>query len=141
MGKFCTNCGKELKENADICLNCGIFINKTYKEKKVKIPGNGMSKAGMILGIISIFMVFCDLTEVISMTLKLSSFNDYYDSFADSIFDVFIFLGISITGLVLSAVSRKKIKNGFNMTGLILNSISILLTVILFVLILKLIIF
>lgn len=23
MGKFCTNCGKELKDNADICLNCG----------------------------------------------------------------------------------------------------------------------
>lgn len=23
MGKFCTNCGTELKDNADICLSCG----------------------------------------------------------------------------------------------------------------------
>ena len=23
MGKFCTNCGTQLKDNADVCLNCG----------------------------------------------------------------------------------------------------------------------
>ena len=141
MGKFCTNCGKELKENADICLNCGILTNKHYKEKNVKIPGSGMSIAGMILGIVAIFMILCDITEVISMILKITSFYSYYESFADSIFDVFLFLGISITGLVLSAVSRKKIKNNFNIAGLILNPISILLTIILFILILNLIIF
>ena len=28
MGKFCTNCGKELKEGADVCLNCGKAIEK-----------------------------------------------------------------------------------------------------------------
>lgn len=27
MGKFCTNCGAELKDNADICVSCG---SKTY---------------------------------------------------------------------------------------------------------------
>ncbi len=27
MGKFCTNCGTQLKDNADVCLNCGA---KTY---------------------------------------------------------------------------------------------------------------
>ena len=141
MEKFCRNCGKELKVNADICLNCGVLINKNLPIKKSKKPGKGMSIAGMILGIIGLFMNFCDLTEVISMILKISSFYNYYESFADAIFDVFLFLGISITGVVLSAISRIKIKNGFNMSGLILNSISILLTLILLILILELIIF
>lgn len=26
MSKFCSNCGKEINENADVCLNCGRFI-------------------------------------------------------------------------------------------------------------------
>ena len=141
MEKFCSNCGKELKENADICVNCGVLINKNYKAKKVKIPGRGMSIAGMILGIIGIFMNFCDLTEVISMHFNISSFYDYYESFADALFDTFIFLGVGVTGLVLSAVSRTKIKNGFNTSGLILNSISIFLTIILLILIIMLNIF
>ena len=28
VAKFCTNCGKEINENQDICLNCGSFIEK-----------------------------------------------------------------------------------------------------------------
>ena len=27
MGKYCSNCGTELKENADVCLSCGQLIN------------------------------------------------------------------------------------------------------------------
>ena len=27
MAKFCSNCGKELNENADICLKCGVLVN------------------------------------------------------------------------------------------------------------------
>lgn len=44
MAKFCTNCGKELEENAALCLNCGVLVennsnnttvnNETNKKKK-----------------------------------------------------------------------------------------------------------
>ena len=34
MAKYCTNCGKELKEGADICLNCGKLINHDNETKK-----------------------------------------------------------------------------------------------------------
>ena len=40
MSKFCSNCGKEINENADVCLECGVSISKqssTKKEKK-KFP-------------------------------------------------------------------------------------------------------
>ena len=45
MGKFCTNCGAEVKESQDICLKCGKIINSqvnnanTNPEAKSKIAG------------------------------------------------------------------------------------------------------
>lgn len=42
MAKFCTNCGKQLDENATLCLNCGVFVNNNIntnnKEKKKGLP-------------------------------------------------------------------------------------------------------
>ena len=31
--KFCTKCGKELTDEAVICLNCGCFVNESKQEK------------------------------------------------------------------------------------------------------------
>lgn len=48
MGKFCTNCGKELNENQDVCLNCGVATSKSNNQLKT-----GKSKiAAGILGIL-----------------------------------------------------------------------------------------
>lgn len=33
MAKFCSNCGTELKEGADVCLGCGKAIEKTIKKE------------------------------------------------------------------------------------------------------------
>ncbi len=33
--KYCSNCGKELKEGADVCLNCGKVINSPKVNKNV----------------------------------------------------------------------------------------------------------
>ena len=46
MAKFCTNCGKELDDNAAMCLNCGVIVdnkssnptNSSNKEKKKGLP-------------------------------------------------------------------------------------------------------
>ena len=34
MSKFCSNCGKEINENADVCLGCGIEIKKDIDTSK-----------------------------------------------------------------------------------------------------------
>lgn len=48
MGKYCTNCGKELNENQDVCLNCGVATSKSTAQNKT-----GKSKvAAGILGIL-----------------------------------------------------------------------------------------
>lgn len=39
MAKFCTNCGKELPENAAICVNCGNMIGNNGNNKKEKKKG------------------------------------------------------------------------------------------------------
>jgi len=52
MAKFCTNCGKELQENQDVCLNCGKvtnnnITNNNQNERKSKIAAGLL---GIFLG-------------------------------------------------------------------------------------------
>lgn len=55
MAKFCTNCGRELKEGADICLNCGKIVDKEQvKEEPKKVNPNAKSKVAA--GILGIFL-------------------------------------------------------------------------------------
>ena len=125
MGKFCSNCGKELKENADICLNCGVLINKDNKVTKVKTPGLGLSIAGMVLGILSILIAIGSIPEIFEY--------DYYYNSVEMVTDMVVFLAISITGVALSSVGFTKNKNGFNISGIILNSISGLVNLIILI--------
>ena len=53
MGKFCSNCGKELKEDQDVCLGCGKVVKK---EEPVKKNHNGYITA---TGIIMIILGLC----------------------------------------------------------------------------------
>lgn len=48
---FCRNCGKEIDENADVCIHCGTFV-KEPKESKPVDP----AKTGWILAIICFFL-------------------------------------------------------------------------------------
>ena len=50
MAKFCSNCGKEINENQDICLNCGIAIKKNNTNV---IPG---AKSKIAAGLLGIFL-------------------------------------------------------------------------------------
>jgi len=95
------------------------LINKVKKEKT---PGLGLSIAGMILGILSILIAIGSISEIFEY--------DYYYNSVEMVIDIVIFLSISITGVSLSAVGFTKNKNGFNISGIILNSISILTNIV-----------
>ena len=50
MAKFCTNCGAELNENQDVCLKCGVRVNKTSNS------GNPNAKSKVAAGLFGIFL-------------------------------------------------------------------------------------
>lgn len=50
MAKYCSNCGKELKEGADVCLHCGMFT------RKETIFVSGAMKSKLIAGLLGILL-------------------------------------------------------------------------------------
>lgn len=128
MNKFCSNCGKELKEGADICLNCGVLINNNIKLKRDKVPGRGLSIAGMVLGILAMLIALGCVSEFFEY-----EYLDYYYSTSEIIADMFVYFAISITGLVLSIIGFIKTKSGFNISGIILNSVANLVNIIILI--------
>lgn len=48
MAKYCSNCGKEVKENQDVCLNCGVSLKKNNS--------NSFGKSRIAAGLLGIFL-------------------------------------------------------------------------------------
>ena len=48
MAKYCTHCGKEIDERADVCIGCGVKV----KEE----PRNGSAKSKIAAGLLGIFL-------------------------------------------------------------------------------------
>ncbi len=136
MGKFCANCGHQIQENADVCLNCGVLLHKDdVNNSKVRVPGQGMGIASLVLGIIAAVWTLLTLLALGNLDL-VSSLGYYYTMFDIVAFDIgftLFSLTPSILGLIFSIISLKKHKSGLNLSGLILNSISLFLTVIVFI--------
>ena len=53
MAKYCSNCGSELKEGADICLKCGKII---IEQKKVNVINDPNAKSKIAAGILGILL-------------------------------------------------------------------------------------
>ena len=50
MAKYCSNCGKELTDEQDICLNCGVKVNKG------NTSGDPNAKSKLAAGLFGIFL-------------------------------------------------------------------------------------
>lgn len=59
MAKFCSNCGKELNDNADICLNCGVLINKEESKINSNKNINNSKKKGLPTWAIVLIVLGC----------------------------------------------------------------------------------
>lgn len=59
MAKFCTNCGKELDENAAMCLNCGKLVGGSSNGNTTNNNGEKKKKKGLPTWAIVLIVVGC----------------------------------------------------------------------------------
>ena len=107
--KYCSKCGLENEEGVKYCSKCGNSL--TGNNQKVNKEGLGI--ASLIIGIITLFFSFtCVL-----------------------ILPIFIIVPLAILGLILGIVN--KVKHGKKFAGIILNTMAIIVSIIIFVFIIR----
>ena len=147
---FCPKCGEKIDGDHKEVVNSG---------QNKKIEGKGSSIASMDLGIIALFFAVSLFftSGVLSKTFDMVGdlefhddyydihydFDEYYDDYQDLadytlktsfiISSVMFVLPLGITGLCLGVSSKKKIINGFNKAGVILNAITLVVFAINFI--------
>lgn len=98
MGKFCTNCGHELQDGADLCLGCGKVINKGQNNSSKK-KTNGLAISGFVISIISLMLFWFPLAFIISIvSLVLSIVGVFKSKMYDG-------KGFAISGIVVSVIA------------------------------------
>lgn len=96
---FCKNCGKEIDNNAAVCIHCGVATKNGLQEKPKK--ANGFGIAGFIISLLSL----------------------WFNSFLLCIPSV-IGLIFSSVGL---AIQKKHSANGLAIAGLVINIFSLVI--------------
>lgn len=63
---FCPHCGKELNENAAVCLNCGRYVTDITKPKPADSASTGWWWLGFFLPIVGfiLWLVWTDSTPI-----------------------------------------------------------------------------
>ena len=138
--KYCSNCGAEVNENAAICLRCGYALKKQESTPVQPAPGG---KASMVLGIISIvfaaigfFLTICVqsyLTSTYEGRIQRLATN--FDSTKIGLMILFLTVPgiLSLVGFILGLANKGK--NSSKTAGIVLNAISLILCVIMFIII------
>lgn len=124
---FCKNCGKEIADNADYCVHCGVSQSgaKTPVDDKKPVEKKKFfvcALLGFIFGLAAFFYVLDDLL--------------YFFLFAGGDYTVFTFGGkiiFLVAGIVLSSLgiydAKKRGGKVFGIIGLILSIIATLMQI------------
>ena len=114
---FCGNCGKKIENNVTFCSNCG----KQVKENNNSSSNNVIKKETNSYGMISVIIGIVSL--IAPAFLFLSSYK-----LAFNILSYIVLLIAEIFGIVLGIKGKGRI--GGKAMGIILNTISISITII-----------
>lgn len=72
MQKFCENCGAELKENSEVCLECGKYVSKKGNNGNTKNydENNKLALAGFIVSMVSLLINFAGIVGLVGAILS-----------------------------------------------------------------------
>lgn len=70
MAKFCENCGAELKENSEVCLECGKYTSKKENDGNSADANNKLALAGFIVSMVSLLINFAGLVGLTGAILS-----------------------------------------------------------------------
>ena len=140
--KYCSNCGKEINENAVICLNCGAAI-KNENVVEVKKTSNGTGNASMILGIISIIAVAIALFLGIAVRAYLTGtiegrierYSSEFEATRLGLHMLLLTLPVVLSAIGLPLGIANKNKAASKTAGIVLNAITLVICVIIFAMI------
>lgn len=123
---FCKNCGKENADSAEFCAGCGSLLKPEVTPDNISVetatseavaevndPGKVFGLLGLIFGIVGLAVsCLCCFCGIISLIMQCG------------------FSCVSIAGIILSAIGKKKskaagINNKFANIGLILSIIAL----------------
>lgn len=76
---FCKNCGKEIDDNATVCVHCGVPTANAQQQQVVvapSTPNNGIAIAGFVLSFFSFAAVIGLILSIVGLQKsKLPEFN------------------------------------------------------------------
>lgn len=100
MAKFCVNCGGELNETQELCLNCGALVDKKESSNK-----NGKSNIfaiiGFVLSLVSVFTFFVPFSFVLGVAALILSIIGLMKSVSLMSGKGFSIVGISVSILAI----------------------------------------
>ena len=102
--KYCSKCGKEVNEDAVVCVNCGCALNGAQKSNAQK-KLNAMSLVGFIVSLASIFITLVGIVPIAGI----------------------VFSSIGLKQLKANEDQKGK---GFAVTGLVVGICSLIYTVV-----------
>ena len=113
--KFCENCGHELLENSDFCVECGCKIKKT-NTKENSGSGLGFSIAGFIVSLSSIFFLHKLRNVLLHKSVDLAALGDAITGLSLKIMCIII----TVLGFVfcLLGLSKKNKQIGITLSGI-----------------------
>ena len=135
--RYCTHCGKEISEEAAICLNCGCVeqpeLLNPARSAKPKVPDKTISVIAFILAMVGMFL---------TVTCYIFLFTENYVLWSIGLMFIFyggiIVYGCLIASVVCSIVALVKIKagtakgNGFAISAIVIGAVMLVAAVALF---------
>ncbi|MGM9882355.1 MAG: hypothetical protein ACI31S_05885 [Bacilli bacterium] len=122
---YCRNCGNKVDENAYVCVNCGVLLQKDNNYVRRKVVNNNNSVTGIIsivFASISLFFCLCGFIcgDISSAGMYTTVFERISFALGYNIFQLF-FATISFI------LSLTKIKVKYNKVGLFLTLVDFFL--------------